>query len=201
MHNPSGMRYTELKKEGELIVTHFFAAIPVPFETVRTELESLYARYNLPAHYKAIPHHDDLHITVHFFGALTGEELAAVQHVLQETSKNFAPMSVEIDGLSYFGNPAGPRVVFLSVKENPELSELYKQSGRALASVLKKPLRQPYVPHVTIAKKTIAGKPLKLTKELFPTLTFSSGSLTLFRIEPSRSPKYIPEEVFPFRGE
>ncbi|WP_251638316.1 RNA 2',3'-cyclic phosphodiesterase [Sporosarcina sp. NCCP-2716] len=179
-------------------MTHYFAAIPVPFQVVRSQLEDLFARYDFQGHYKAIPHHDDLHITLHFFGALTAEELKAVKQALRETAAGFAPMTLGIGGLSYFGNPAGPRVVYLSVDENRSLSELYTKSGEALADVLKKPLRQPYVPHVTIAKKTIDGRPLKIAKEQFPALHVSAGSVTLFRIEPSSSPKYIPEDVFPF---
>lgn len=200
MHNLPVMRYTERIKEGEFSVTHYFAGIPVPYEMVRAQLEELYARYEFPAHYKSIPHNDDLHITLHFFGALTNDELDAVKLALRDTAENFAPMTLGLSGLSYFGNSAGPRVVYLSVQDNSKLSELYIQSGKALAPVLKKPLRQPYVPHVTIAKKTIDGRPLRLAKEPFPTLALSASSFTLFRIEPSHSPKYIPEEVFPFRG-
>lgn len=181
-------------------MTHYFAGIPVPFGQIRDVLQELNSVYDFPSHYKVIPHEEDYHITLVFFGALTPEGRKEAESALRAAADSCTPFTVQIAGLSHFGNPKGPRVVTLAVQDNPVLTDLYDRAGRLLAGVLDRPLRKPYVPHVTIAKKTISGRPLSVGQHSFPPIPLPVTSITLYRIEPSSSPKYVPEAVIPLGG-
>ncbi|WP_052461724.1 RNA 2',3'-cyclic phosphodiesterase [Sporosarcina koreensis] len=181
-------------------MAHYFAAIPIPFDLIAGTIRELNSRYDFPSHYKVIPHRNDYHITLIFFGALTDDEKHSAENALRTAAAETPPFTIRIDGLSFFGNPSGPRVVTLSTEQNQQLTSLYESAGSRLDGMLAKPLRHPYVPHVTIAKKTIDKRPLPVEKEQFTPLAHHVTSITLFRIEPSQSPKYVPVSVYPLQG-
>ncbi|MDW0110250.1 RNA 2',3'-cyclic phosphodiesterase [Sporosarcina aquimarina] len=179
-------------------MTHYFVAIPIPFGIVAEPLKKASAYYELSSHYKVIPHPDDLHITLLFFGALTPLQLDFVKQELEVIAKNTESFTVTIDGISFFGNPTGPRVVYLSVQPELQLAELYHALGKRLEFVLQKPASLEYTPHITIAKKKKDNNPHPIETEHFPPLLHSVKGITLFSIDPASSPKYRPAETFSF---
>lgn len=179
-------------------MTHYFVAIPIPYDTVREPLKKASAYYDLSSHYKVIPHPDDLHITLLFFGALTPLQLEFVKQELEGIAKNRASFTVTIDGLSYFGNPTGPRVVYLSVQPGLQLTELYQELGKRLEPILQKPASSEYIPHITIAKKKKENNTHPIKTGHFSPLLHSVKGITLFSIDSACSPKYQPVQTFSF---
>lgn len=179
-------------------MTHYFAAIPIPFELVKEKITDSSHRFELTAHYKIIPHPDDLHITLLFFGALTPSQLELVQQEMGEAATKTYEFPLSINGVSFFGNPSGPRVVYLSVQENPQLTELYHLLGDRLESILQKPAPAAYTPHITIAKKRKDAVPVPIQQKHFEPLTMKVSEMVLYSIDPSSSPKYSPVNSFSF---
>lgn len=181
-------------------MTHYFAAIPVPSELVAERIRNVSQQYGLSSHYKVIPHPEDLHITLLFFGALTPAQLALVKQEMQSVADQTDPFHIAIDGVSFFGNPSGPRVVYLSVQQIPQLTKLYRNLGERLQSVLQKPAPRDYTPHITIAKKKKDQSSVPIEQESFTPLSWAVPGMILYSIDPSASPKYSPECVFSFSG-
>ncbi|MGG0644862.1 RNA 2',3'-cyclic phosphodiesterase [Sporosarcina gallistercoris] len=179
-------------------MNHYFAAIPIPYELVKEKITESSHQYELAFHYKVIPHPDDLHITLLFFGALTPSQLELVQREMGEAATKTDEFTLSINGVSFFGNPSGPRVVYMSVQENPQLTELYHLLGERLESILQKPATIAYTPHITLAKKRKDTVPVPIQQEHFEPLAMNVSEMVLYSIDPSSSPKYSPVSSFSF---
>lgn len=179
-------------------MTHYFAAIPVPFKLVQEKLTSCSLHYDLPTHYKVIPHQDDLHVTVLFFGGLNRSQLELVKQEMQKLAERTHAFTIAINGISFFGNPIGPRVVYLAVSNPPSLTGVYRELSKRLEKVLQKPASLDYTPHITIAKKKKDTNAVPIIQEQFEPLSLDVSGIILYSIDPAASPKYSPEFIFPF---
>lgn len=179
-------------------MTHYFAAIPIPFELVNERLTAISLHYELSTNYKVIPNPDDLHITLLFFGALKHSELEFVKQEMNALATSTSAFTIAINGVSFFGNPAGPRVVYLSLQQNFQLNVIYQQLAKRLESVLQKPATLDYTPHITIAKKKKEKFSLPIELEQFEPLALDVSGMILYSIDPTKSPKYSPEYTFSF---
>lgn len=177
-------------------MTHYFAAIPVPYNLVDEKLTAFSLHYDLPAHYKVIPHPNDLHVTLLFFGGLNRCQFELVKKEMADVASETDAFKAAIDGISFFGNPSGPRVVYLAVSNPPQLAGLYRELSKRLETVLQKPAAEDYTPHITIAKKKKDNVSVSITQERIEPLTFDISQIVLYSIDPSSSPKYSPECIF-----
>ena len=179
-------------------MTHYFVAIPIPYPLIEQRLAILHEQFALSTSYKVIPHPADYHITLLFFGPLTSPQLDFVKKELHHVAGQTNTFDLTLDGISFFGNPEGPRVVYLSVEPHLSLTQLVQQLGKRLESVLQKPMTSMYTPHVTIAKKKKEGVSIPVRSTSFPKMTHNVFGMTLFSIEPTQAPKYVSKCTFPF---
>ncbi|WP_432352449.1 RNA 2',3'-cyclic phosphodiesterase [Sporosarcina sp. A2] len=179
-------------------MTHYFAAIPVPFERVAEQLDKTDKRYHLSANYKVIPHPADLHVTLLFFGALTSCELRGVKQTMSDLASGTQKFQLSINGISFFGNPSGPRVVYLSVDVQSDLNYLNRQLSNRLEPSLHRSFPKTFTPHVTLAKKRKDTPSIVIEKETFKPIVLEISKIVLYSIDPTTSPKYSPETTFPF---
>ncbi|WP_041075890.1 RNA 2',3'-cyclic phosphodiesterase [Bacillus sp. OxB-1] len=178
------------------MLQHYFIGIKTPASIVG-QVEKYLAKYQLPSQYKVIPHPEDLHITLLFLGDVDSQRLPAIRQQLSDIANNSSAFQLTVDGLSFFGSPKGPRVVYLSVSHPPELDALQQSVNTKITALLGKPLDNRFTPHITIAKKRKEGQPpLSLAKESFDPIPFLVTEFTLFTIHPQNSPKYEAVEVF-----
>ena len=177
---------------------HYFIGIKsqANFENL---IDSYKAKYHLTEAYKVIPHPDDLHVTLHFIGAMSEQSLPALTKNLQMIAEKTPAFTIDVDGLSYFGSSSGPRVVYLSIKESDALSILQKQIDETVAVQFNQPISNRFTPHITIAKKRKTTEKLFIQKEKWKPIEVPVSSFALFTIHPEKSPKYEAIEVFKLR--
>ena len=65
---------------------------------------------------------ENLHITLLFLGEVGEEKLARIEERLSEVT--FQPFKISFEGVGAFPNPGSPRVVWIGVKEEGELTRL-----------------------------------------------------------------------------
>ena len=174
---------------------HYFIGIksPINFDNL---IDTYKAKYQLTERYKVIPHPDDLHMTLHFIGAMSEQSLPALTINLQMIAEKTPAFTMDVDGLSYFGSSSGPRVVYLSIKESDKLSTLEKQINETIATQFNKPISDRFTPHITIAKKRKTTEKLFIQKEKWKPIEVLVSSFALFKIHPEKSPKYETIETF-----
>lgn len=174
---------------------HYFIGIKAPALT--EQLATQYReKYGLSDVYKVIPHMDDLHITLLFIGALPEKNVGPLQKRLAALADNHSEFRLAVDGLSFFGSPKGPRVVYLSVQQSDELDALQKEIASIGIDKLGMEPDNRFTPHITIAKKRKISNELPIQKETCTPLPFHVSGFSLFRIHPSKTPKYEAVETF-----
>ena len=174
---------------------HYFIGIKSP-PTFATLVDTYQTKYNLTEAYKVIPHPDDLHVTLLFIGAMSEQSLPTLTTRLRMIAERNPPFHISMDGLSYFGSPAGPRVVYLSFEESKVLSALQKDIDVTVADLLDRPVSDRFTPHITIAKKRKTKDKLFIQKETLIPIEVQVSSFVLFTIHPEKSPKYEVIETF-----
>lgn len=177
--------------------SHYFIGINTP-SSIEERVKHYREKHSLATAYKAIPHMDDLHITLLFIGALPEDKLAPLKRHLAAIAQEHEKFKLATDGLSYFGSPKGPRVVYLSVEPSTSLHALQQ----SIAAIGKKDLAiesdNRFTPHITIAKKRKIAEDFPIQKEAFTPIEFHVDGFSLFTIHPSKSPKYEIIEHFSF---
>jgi 2'-5' RNA ligase len=175
--------------------SHYFIGIkgPADFESL---VNAYREKYHLTETYKTIPHPDDLHVTLVFIGALPESSLPLLMENLHGIAEKIPAFHMHIDGLSYFGSPSGPRVVYFSVNASEALTTLQKEVDKTVSALLNQPISDRFTPHITIAKKRKTTKPLYIQKEEWEPIEVPVESFSLFTIHPEKSPKYEVVETF-----
>ncbi|MCG7335727.1 RNA 2',3'-cyclic phosphodiesterase [Sporosarcina sp. ACRSM] len=175
--------------------SHYFIGIkgPADFESL---INAYKEKYSLPETYKTIPHPDDLHVTLVFIGAIPESSLPLLTENLQAIAEKIPAFQMHIDGLSYFGSPAGPRVVYFSVDASEAIRTLQKEVDKTVATLLNRSISDRFTPHMTIAKKRKTTKPLYIQKEEWKPIEVPVHSFSLFTIHPEKSPKYEAVKTF-----
>ena len=177
---------------------HYFIGISIaaPISEIADHFRS---KYHLAERYKVIPHADDLHITMRYIGELGEATKSMLEHSLQKIAEANTLFTTSVTGLSFFGSPSGPRVVYLSVEAVDALEHLQRQIARRTESVLELEKDNRFVPHITIAKKRKTADKIQLTKETIPPVQIEIEGFTLFRIHPNVQPSYEPVAYFPLK--
>ncbi|WP_252502493.1 RNA 2',3'-cyclic phosphodiesterase [Sporosarcina sp. Marseille-Q4943] len=174
---------------------HYFIGIKAPASV--DELVKLYTgKYSLSNAYKVIPHLDDLHITLLFIGSLPEEKVLSLQESLAVLADKHSGFPLNINGLSYFGSPKGPRVVYLSVQQSNELDALQQSVAVVGADQLGIEPDNRFTPHITIAKKRKINGEYPIQNESCTPIPFHVDGFSLFRIHPSKTPKYEAAQTF-----
>ena len=150
----------------------------------------------LNQHYKVLTHEEDYHLTLLYVGALTNSEVSQLQQALHVIANETSTFSITINGFHYFGNPYGPRVLYLSIASNDALMRLQKKVFKATTPYLASHVKNRFNPHITISKKRKSDKALEINQPIIEPVVFPVHSFELFSIHPRQIPKY--QIIHPF---
>lgn len=96
----------------------------------------------------------DLHLTLHFLGNTTEQQMKEIKSALQEVVRKQDPFTLELDGLGIFGRAEQPRILWTGVRgELHPLHHLQKEVVTALSPIGFPAEDRPYRAHVTLARK------------------------------------------------
>lgn len=99
------------------------------------------------------PRPEQIHVTLHFFGALTEHECGAVLQGLESLRSAVPVFEVCVGGVGFFGRPAHPRVVWAGIEsEEPGLTFLHRRVGAICEGVGLQLERRAFRPHLTLAR-------------------------------------------------
>jgi RNA 2',3'-cyclic 3'-phosphodiesterase len=94
------------------------------------------------------------HVTLAFLGDVAHSDLVTVCRVVQEEARNFAPMSLQLEGIGAFPDAARARVVWsgLSGPDLENLLVLQAAITRSVALAHYPTDQKPFHPHVTLGR-------------------------------------------------
>ncbi len=142
---------------------HFFLALPIPKE-MAIQVVRIVKKENADLAFKTWVEPEDYHITLHFLGYASKEQLLKLNHVLPHLVGNWKSFELEITHFGSFGEAQAPRILWVGVREESslfsfqyEIGTICKQAGFELE-------RRPYRPHITVARKWDREDPFSLAR-------------------------------------
>jgi len=94
----------------------------------------------------------NLHLTLKFIGKTKEEKVSEIIEALSSIETNFSPFEIELSKLKAFYSKNEPKILWIDVKNKPEISELSLSINNALEAIDIKNNEKKYTPHLTIAR-------------------------------------------------
>ena len=139
---------------------------------------------------------ENLHLTLHFFGETTQENLEKIKVSMLSVKGYHRPFQVDVIGLGAFPSLRRPRVIWLGLNPQNRLRQLHRECHRALHEAGLVIDSRPYSPHLTIGRArhridelTTLGN--ELGNQLVGHLPIDSMTLYESRLKPAGS-EHIP---------
>lgn len=168
---------------------HYFLGLPVPKEA-RTVWADWISQVKNDLPFKQRVHPQDFHITLHFFGKLSPEQVDTIEKKMNEITLTYQP-PLRLGGVDAFGPKGRESVLYTRVHAEEGLFSLYEKWKSQLNDMGMKTEQRPYRPHMTLAKKRIKEREFAWPDVPLPeAIFFQAAHLHLYRIHPGRSVKY-----------
>ncbi len=97
---------------------------------------------------------DNLHLTMHFLGEITPEDVEYVKEAMAETAAGNRKFKLDFDRFGYFDR--GEKcILWLGARKSRELVRLYEMLERNLGKQGFKRERVAFTPHITLAREAV----------------------------------------------
>lgn len=176
-----------------------FAAIPLTGEAQRMLAEwSQEMQTRIP--FRKWTSHEDLHITLQFFGDVEIAQLPQLHEALATAGKQIQPFTLKLGMPDIFGVPERPRVWWIQPEGELEPLKLLQQHVQHACEPLGfKPEQRPYAPHITIARKYADSHPFvpPSTDTFPPSSEWRVDEMVLYHTRLGQLPMYEQATRFP----
>jgi 2'-5' RNA ligase len=115
---------------------------------------------------------DHIHLTLKFLGSTDEELVEPIAIILQNISKNIAPVSMHVSGIGAFPNTRNPKIIWAGIQGRLDALRTFQVSlEEALAVVGFAREKRPFAPHLTLGrvKDNRGKKTLEAVLEKFKT--------------------------------
>jgi RNA 2',3'-cyclic 3'-phosphodiesterase len=180
-----------------------FVALPLPI-SLREQLGEWIKNTQKELSFRKWIHPQDIHITLHFLGSTTREQLEQTIQALKKLSQEQVPFELSIDGLGTFGNLNQPRILWAGVgRQLDQLRQLQKKVTTALDPIGFPPEDRSYNPHITLARKYVSTNfdRNELTKRNVGNFNWIADRIVLYESIMRQEPMYHEVSVFSFVDE
>lgn len=122
-----------------------FIAINLP-ESVKDQLLAYREKWQeIPARWTT---KENLHLTLAFLGNTSDQELAKVCDAMKQVGSRHKPFALTINRIVYGPDAKRPRMIWGKIRRSPELFTIQED----IASLLSYSEKQPFAPHLTLAR-------------------------------------------------
>lgn len=95
---------------------------------------------------------DNIHITLKFYGETDEIRIPEISDKLKTIASNYSNFIIEIKNIGVFGSEYKPRLIWLGITENKQLSMLAYDILSEMHKLGFKQDRQNFVPHITLGR-------------------------------------------------
>ena len=170
---------------------HYFIGVKLP-EGLARHLVDSQKEWHLELSHKTLPVAEDLHITLVYLGAVEAEVLTELISELNELNEVIPAIDLKLSGVSTFGNPSTPRVIYASIEEQPMLHKLQHAVLEKCLALSLRVDQKSFVPHITIAKKWSGKLDVFSKVMLIEQTSFTMKDFSIYSINPGKVPSYKP---------
>lgn len=106
----------------------------------------------------------NIHITLKFLGETKTNHIDTIEEMIQESVKEIAPFTINVQGTGVFPNTKYIKVVWVGISQSEELKKIASSLNNQLSTIGYEKDKRPFSPHLTIGRvKTAKGKEELLT--------------------------------------
>ncbi|MEW6145861.1 MAG: RNA 2',3'-cyclic phosphodiesterase [Thermodesulfobacteriota bacterium] len=95
---------------------------------------------------------DKLHVTLKFLGNVEDSKVPEIASIIGGLSRNYSPFETSISGVGGFPDLRNPRILYIGLSENQELSSFQSGIEESLEPLGFPRETHKFVPHVTIGR-------------------------------------------------
>jgi 2'-5' RNA ligase len=95
---------------------------------------------------------EKLHVTLKFLGDVDDSKVEEIPDLLRKLVRGYSPFNINISDFGGFPNLKNPRVLYVSLSENEELSGFQSELDEGLSDLGFKKEDRKFIPHVTIGR-------------------------------------------------
>jgi len=95
---------------------------------------------------------DILHITLFFLGDTDEKLIPVISEKLKRLSLEFTPSELELEGVGIFKNYRDPRIIWIGIRENMDISKLKSRIDDELSELGFEVEKREFRPHLTIGR-------------------------------------------------
>ena len=95
---------------------------------------------------------DDFHLTLHFLGEISAENIEKVTKIIHQRAINLIPFEIEVRGLGAFYKKGHPFVIWAGVKEHKIMNQLFSELKADLSLNGFAFENRPFAPHLTLGR-------------------------------------------------
>lgn len=155
-----------------------FIAIPLP-EALQQQLGELQKQLRQLQPELKTPKKENLHLTLHFLGDQTQEQLAKIKQIMLSIGQRKKIFNVTMGNLGFFPNQRKPRILWLGLQPQQELINLHQELAAGLNRIGVATEQRHFMPHLTIGRFRHLPRD---TQTLCPFLSHNCGSLKIDRM-------------------
>jgi len=102
---------------------------------------------------------ENIHLTLHFLGNVTPQNLDALKPRIDSLARRFAAPRIEVRGRGVFPNERAPRILWIGIpKADASLAEFREALAPLIQRIGVRPDAKPFHPHLTLARiKSMRG--------------------------------------------
>ncbi|MCM8775806.1 MAG: RNA 2',3'-cyclic phosphodiesterase [Candidatus Omnitrophica bacterium] len=151
---------------------------------------------------------EQVHITLHFFGPTTGDQILEIKKRMQSVASTYHPLRLALSEMGFFPDASRPRVIWIGMTgDTARLIEIQSSIEKDLAAAGFEIEDRRFRPHATLGRvRPHQGRPPirgENFKDVFfvPTSLKTIDRIVLFQsILSSSGSRYEVLETFPFSG-
>jgi RNA 2',3'-cyclic 3'-phosphodiesterase len=130
---------------------------------------------------------EQMHLTLKFLGGISSPELPKLTTALEPLGKNFRPIQLQAEGVSFFPNPRNARVIWVGLRGEVErLAQLQDQVEKASAPWAEKEETRGFKAHLTVGRvREPGGRKARELGQKLESVTaphFGGWTVTEFRL-------------------
>jgi len=95
---------------------------------------------------------ENLHITLKFLGNITQDMYSKFSEILKNSITNFSPFEVAIEGIGFFPSKSRAKIIWVGIKENILLENLYKIVENSAEKINILPDDKKFHGHITVGR-------------------------------------------------
>jgi RNA 2',3'-cyclic 3'-phosphodiesterase len=191
-----------------LSMIRLFVALPLP-DSMKPMVHQWSQGLRSVLPFQKWVHPSDYHMTLKFLGDTAAERVERIKEAVRRSVKGMTPFELELEGLSWFGRPSSPSILWAGVQgDTAELQRLHKMVESAMEAVGFAKEEKSFRPHISLARRYVGKTSMEVGQVAGLAEQLRSGTgevawrvdhVVLYESHLGRSPMYEPLERFSFK--